>query len=358
MRSFREFSTKLPIVLRAPNARNAALGGITVNEESSNAYSHSQENNFNGGQQIHGLMPLRHDGFSQARNVPNAVSPPTGSMSSVNRIAPIERGGSRTGEGIASRQSSRQGGPNKLQPPGQQVPQPVGTAVGAQLEYMPRLSTPLSGIANIPLSGTANTQNAEIFVGGFGNPYMTTNYQQIPTGHYNNPPPGSSGGYRGHGSPGNYAVGAIPQQLNTMVPISQLPQLQYGNVGGQAIGNIDMIHLNTNGQHIAPGLSVNSTATIAHVDGKQYVIPLVYSSAGGNSGWDERAGSIPNSMDYMGSVSGKYPSQAGVDNIVDAVAPSSPPIASRGNGPGTGGPGSSVGGAHTHHRAQVYCIDY
>jgi hypothetical protein len=366
MRSFREFSTKLPIVLRAPNARNAALAGGHPDELGADSGG--------GGGNHHSLQPLKYD----SRGGPGPGGGPGAlNVNAMARMAPLDRGGSHEAAAAAgkdasyaaggfpsARQSSRQGARHhQLSQQQQQQPSP-GQDLG------PRLTTPVSSGA-----GAA----AGMYMGGFGAPAAPAGgmgYMAAPAGGYligvqgtQAAAPGGGGVYHvvpsaspvqaapyrpPHGMAGvaamgsGYPMGSMPPLMNdgSGMPVSHLPHLQYVTHGSSA--GIDPA---VSGQQ-----HLNTATAIAHLDGKPYVIPLVYSAGTGAVSWDrsDNSSSIdPYSSAGQQSASMKFPAgQAGAGVEEGGAAPAAvPPSTTRSGGPG--GVGGYAAGAHSHHRIQV-----
>ena len=324
MRSFREFSTKLPIVLRAPNARSAALGGGVLEETqhgiAGNVYEStaaSGAHGFSGGAGV-GLVPLKYDGQpgnGSGRNVMAGASPPT-SMHSMGRIAPLDRGNKDPTTLPSSRQSSRQG---SRQQGAQQHGQGASNYLVPQ-DFGPRLTTPINNVNASAVSGNDYYASGYHNNTGGGNfPPQAGPYAQNADGmpYYGQTTGGlgpmHNGAYRGPAgsmSSGNN-FGVNPPHA------SNLPQLQYNNPG---VGSPDIV-------------AQNSSQIGANM-------PMGFSTAG--SRWDADHQFAGSGGDYAqpNSQGLKYSSGAQAANTGSGP---------RGHGPGASGPN----GAHGQHRTQV-----
>lgn len=324
MRSFREFSTKLPIVLRAPNARSAALGGAVLDEAPSGIPGNVYEgatgpgaHGFGGGAGV-GLVPLKYDGYSGSgggRNGMAGASPPT-SMHSMGRIAPLDRGSKDPSMLPSSRQSSRQG---SRQQGGQQHGQGASNYLVPQ-DFGPRLTTPISNVTATSVSGSDYYGNGfHSNTGAINFPPQSGAYAQNTAG---GPCYGQASGGLGPMPSAVYrgAAGNMSNGNNFGVNpghSSNLPQLQYSNVGG----------------------SQDVASTASQIGGSMAMgFPT-------GSRWDGDHQFTGSSGDYAQANSQglKYPS--GGSGVQDGNTISAP----RGHGPGTSGPS----GAHGHHRTQV-----
>lgn len=303
MKSFREFSTKLPIVLRAPTARSAVLGGgLEAHAANGNIYDNAAASGgiYSNGSGIGiGLMPLKYD------SQPVGGAPPS-SVHSMGRIAPLDRSGKEPPPVAlpSSRQSSRQGN-RQPQPTGPQQSQGTG-GFYAQQDFNARLTT-----VNGSISGESH------YAGGY-------------TGA--SPPPGYSGGYTQSGHAlggGNYynqtssGLGAIPpasyRQNNfpASLAVSHLPHLQY-NASNE-------------------GATSNSSNSFSNSG-----VPVMYSNAG-VGGWDGDETFMNSGADYS-LPNGSNPLKYLAHETVASVSP-----------PRVHGPGGHASNGLVPHRTQVIC---
>jgi cyclin-dependent kinase-like len=353
MRSFREFSTKLPIVLRAPNARSAVLGGA-VPDEATGGTTNIYDSGVGGSGMGGGLLPLKYDGGGGGggggagnRSGVAGLSPPS-ALHSMGRIAPLDRGSKDalppSRQSSTSRQGSRQQGQGQGQAP---MPASYGQQQQQQ-DFGPRITTPISNLSGAPVAGGV-PGNDYYMGGGGGGGYSSGG---AGAGSYAMQPMQPSGGYsaalgQGHGQ-GQGQGGAAHGGPGPGPFYSQPPQHQHaaayrsGNGGGGASSS--------NGNNFAG----NQPQALSHLPQLQYsngAQDLVYSNGGGGGGWEGES-HFNNAADNYNNP----PGQGGQNphNIQKYTSSSQAPAvaapAPRGHGPGASG---AVGGAHAHHRAQV-----
>lgn len=405
MRSFREFSTKLPIVLRTPNARNAALGG------GGGGYADEYGMDSGAGGNHHSLQPLKYEsgagmgiGGGGLRGAIGATAGPGAPNGhAMARMAPLDRGISgQEGSGKdpssssyaaggfpSARQSSRQGVRHHQlsQQQQQQQQQDLGPP--------PRLTTPVNAMS-VQAGGAA----AGLYMGGYlapagggggggGGGYVIGLQGGVGVGVGGGPQGGAAPGGGGvyhvvpSASPGQstqfrpspgmasvamgsgYPMGGMPSHLNdgSGVSVSHLPHLQY-------VAHASSPGMDQQQQHL------NTATAIAHLDGKPYVIPLVYSAAGNGvvGGWDR--GDNSSSIDPYNSGRQEQQQQqtssslqglkfssgqgggvgSGAEGEGATAGPTAAPPPTTRNGGGPGGMGGHPVGAHSHHRIQKHHV--
>ena len=315
MRSFREFSTKLPVVLRAPNARSTALGGGVLEENNgTNMYDggHTNYPHVNSG--AVGLLPIKYEsggGPGASKSGLGGPNPPS-SMSSMGRIAPLDRGSKDAPpphiNGLpSSRQSSRQGNrqQNMQQLQG-------GSNFNANQEFGPRLTTPTSNNNGHPISSA----NSEYYMNGYG-----VGLQPGPGNSQSNGYSHNSGPYYGQSNP-NFSSASF-RSSNTNAVLQNTNNFS-GNQGQAAAAHLPQLQYNSNPQEVVAGG--------LHWDADN---PFV------NNIVDYSSGANPHSMKF----NIQNPNISGGETTATAPLP-------RGVGPGGNGPGSDAS-SHAHHRTQV-----